>query len=104
MSEKNQNYKEITINGFIENSKVLLIKKFGFVGKKLNSEKINDNKLLLSKSSINNSKNKINDKKLRLSLLEKNKYINNFKYKKISQSCNSLINNNSNNYKKKTIS
>ena len=101
MSEKNQNYKEITINGFIENSKVLLIKKFGFVGKKLNSEKINDNKLLLSKSSINNSKNKINDKKLRLSLLEKNKYINNFKYKKISQSCNSLINNNSNNYKKK---
>ena len=93
MNEKNQNYKEITINGYIENSRALLIKKFGFVHKRLNLDKMNDNKFFLSKSSINGSNNKINNNKLRLSLLGKIKSMNNY-YKKISQSCNSLINNN----------
>ena len=86
-------YREISKNGIIENTKSIIINKFGFMPqhKRINSENANNNHLLLSKSSINNSKNKSNNSNLKLSLLGNNKKLINLK--KISQSCKSLLDN-----------
>lgn len=91
MNEIKQSSQKITKNGLVENTKSLLMKKFGLIHKRTNSEKINDRNALLSKSSINNSKNEQFNPKMKLSLLGKNnKNIN--QIKKLSQSCYSLVN------------
>ena len=97
MNEIKQNYKEISKNGLIENNKSIILNKFGFFPscKQIDSEKKNNNIFLLSKSSINNSKDKSNNVKLKLSFSGTNLKQNNIQKKtKISQSCASLINNN----------
>ena len=91
MNEIKQSSQKITKNGLVENTKSLLMTKFGLIHKRANSEKINDRNALLSKSSINNSKNEQFNPKMKLSLLGKNnKNIN--QIKKLSQSCYSLVN------------
>ena len=96
MNEIKKNYKEITKNGILENSKVFIIKKFGFETKhkqkRMNSEKINNSSFLLSKSSINNSKNEIN-KKINFSIIGKNLKNIDYKNKALCKSYSSLINN-----------
>ena len=98
MNEIKKNYKGITINGILENSKVFTIKKFGFESKykhkRINSEKKNNSSFLLSKSSINNSKNETNKKK-NFSILGKNQKYIDYKNKKLCKSYSSLINNTS---------
>lgn len=93
MNEKIKNYREISKNGIIENAKSIIINKFGFMPqhKRMNSESANNSHLLLSKSSLNNSKNKSNNSKLKLSILGNNKKLINLK--KNSQSCKSLLDN-----------
>ena len=97
MNEIKRNDKEISKNGLIENAKYILKNKFGFISshKHINSESTNNSAFLLSKSSINNSKDKLNKSKIKLCLLGTMQQQNqNHKKEKISQSCTSLINTN----------
>ena len=97
MNERKRNDKEISKNGLIENAKYILKNKFGFISshKHINSESTNNSAFLLSKSSINNSKDKLNKSKIKLCLLGTMQQQNqNHKKEKISQSCTSLINTN----------
>ena len=92
MNEKIKNYQEISKNGIIENTKSIIINKFGFMPKqeKKSSENVNNGIYLLSKTSINNSKIKKKSAQLKLSILGNNKkLINNDK--KNSLSCKSLL-------------
>ena len=109
MNEDKQNYKGISKNGLIENAKATLINKFGFIPhhKRVSSDNINNNILILSKTSISNSKNNHNNIKLKLNLLGIEPKTNNYKNNKniqASQSCNSLNNKVNYNNNKKNIS
>ena len=106
MIENIHNYKEISKNGIIENTKASLLNKFGLLPhhhKRINSYKVNNNTFLLSKSSINNSKYSQNNEKRKFNYLEKDIKKKNYNIIKISKSSNQLINNANriNNNKKK---
>ena len=97
MFENIHKYKEISKNGLIENAKVSLFNKFGFMPshyhKRINSYKINNNNCLLSKTSISNSKYSHNNENLRLNHLEKGIKKKKFNIIKFSKSSNQLANN-----------
>ena len=92
MNKTSQNFNQISKVGLMENAKIILKYKFGFIPiqKKESKEKPNNRSFLISKSSINNSKDKTKKVKLKLSF-SNNKSNKGYKKKKICQSCTSLI-------------
>ena len=99
MNKTSQNFNQISKVGLMENAKIILKYKFGFIPiqKKESKEKPNNRSFLISKSSINNSKGKTKKVKLKLSFSKSNK---SDKKKKICQSCTTLIKKNVSSNKK----
>ena len=92
MNKTTQNFNQISKVGLMENAKIILKYKFGFIPiqKKETKEKPNNRSFLISKSSINNSKDTTKKVKLKLSFSNKKSNFSDQK-KKICQSCTSLI-------------
>ena len=92
MYKTSQNFNQISKVGLMENAKIILKYKFGFIPiqKKESKEKTNNRSFLISKSSINNSKSKTKKVQLKLSFSNNKSNVSD-KKKKICQSCTSLI-------------
>ena len=91
MNKTSQNFNQISKVGLMENAKIILKYKFGFIPiqKKETKEKPNNRSFLISKSSINNSKDKTKKVKLKLSFSNNKSNVSD-KNMKIYQSCTSL--------------